>query len=161
MKFSTLLNEGKKENLISKYGDEPIYKDSDFISKIVDSDPSSTKKYSEWTIKQVIEFMKINDGASLPDVITQITDLIKTFNLVSQSITDEDVEFAKKLHSGIDADKIKRGPKDIYKYGAYWELQTVLSAIDKRKKNKELEVEAKKDVDKLYEDSRFLIVQPY
>ena len=161
MKFSTLLNEGKKENLISKYGDEPIYKDSDFISKIVDSDPSSTKKYSEWTIKQVIEFMKINDGASLPDVITQITDLIKTFNLVSQSITDKDVEFAKKLHSGIDADKIKRGPKDIYKYGVYWELQTVLSAIDKRKKNKELEVEAKKDVDKLYEDSRFLIVQPY
>ena len=36
MKFSTLLNEGKKENLISKYGDEPIYKDSDFISKIVE-----------------------------------------------------------------------------------------------------------------------------
>ncbi len=31
MKFSTLLNEGKKENLISKYGDEPIYKDNDFI----------------------------------------------------------------------------------------------------------------------------------
>ena len=161
MKFSTLLNEGKKENLISKYGDEPIYKDSDFISKIVDSDPSSTKKYSEWTIKQVIEFMKINDGASLPDVITQITDLIKTFNLVSQSITDEDVEFAKKLHSGIDDTYIKGGPRDINRYKVYWELQTVLSAIDKRKKNKELEVEAKKDVDKLYEDSRFLIVQPY
>ena len=161
MKFSTLLNEGKKENLISKYGDEPIYKDSDFISKIVDSDPSSTKKYSEWTIKQVIEFMKINDGASLPDVITQITDLIKTFNLVSQSITDEDVEFAKKLHSGIDDTYIKGGPRDINRYKVYWELQTLLSAIDKRKKNKELEVEAKKDVDKLYEDSRFLIVQPY
>ena len=56
MKFSTLLNEGKKENLISKYGDEPIFKDNDLISNIVDSDPSSTKKYSEWSIKQVIEF---------------------------------------------------------------------------------------------------------
>lgn len=161
MKFSTLLNEGKKENLISKYGDEPIYKDNDFISKIVDSDPSSTKKYSEWTIKQVIDFMKINDESSLPDVITQITDLIDDFNLVSQSITDEDVEFAKKLHSGIDDTYIKGGPRDINRYKVYWELQTLLSAIDKRKKNKELEVEAKKDVDKLYEDSRFLIVQPY
>ena len=161
MKFSTLLNEGKKENLISKYGDEPIYKDNDFISKIVDSDPSSTKKYSEWTIKQVIDFMKTNDESSLPDVITQITDLIDDFNLVSQSITDEDVEFAKKLHSGIDDTYIKGGPRDINRYKVYWELQTLLSAINKRKKNKELEVEAKKDVDKLYEDSRFLIVQPY
>ena len=147
MKFSTLLNEGKKENLISKYGDEPIYKDSDFISKIVDSDPSSTKKYSEWTIKQVIEFMKINDGASLPDVITQITDLIKTFNLVSQSITDEDVEFAKKLHSGIDDTYIKGGPRDINRYKVYWELQTLLSAIYKRIKNNELELEDKKFFD--------------
>ena len=161
MKFSTLLNEGKKENLISKYGDEPIYKDNDFISKIVDSDPSSTKKYSEWTIKQVIDFMKTNDESSLPDVITQITDLIDDFNLVSQSITDEDIEFAKKLHSGIDDTYIKGGPRDINRYKVYWELQTLLSAINKRKKNKELEVEAKKDIDKLYEDSRFLIVQPY
>ena len=34
MKFNTLLNEGKRENLISKYGDEPIFKDNDFISNI-------------------------------------------------------------------------------------------------------------------------------
>ena len=94
MKFSTLLNEGKKENLISKYGDESIYKDNDLISKIIDSDPSSTKKYSEWTIKQVIEFMKINDGASLPDVITQITDLINTFHDLSLTITDKDIDLA-------------------------------------------------------------------
>ena len=161
MKFITLLNEGKKENLISKYGNELIFDNNDFISTIVDSDPSSTKKYSEWTINQVIEFMKVNDGASLPDVITQITDSIKTFNDVAQSITDEDITFAKKLHSGIDDTYIKGGPRDIYRYRSYWELQTLLSAIDKRKKDKEQEVEAKKDVDKIYEDSRFLIVQPY
>ena len=161
MKFITLLNEGKKENLILKYGNELIFDNNDFISTIVDSDPSSTKKYSEWTINQVIEFMKVNDGASLPDVITQITDSIKTFNDVAQSITDEDITFAKKLHSGIDDTYIKGGPRDIYRYRSYWELQTLLSAIDKRKKDKEQEVEAKKDVDKIYEDSRFLIVQPY
>ncbi len=130
MKFITLLNEGKKENLISKYGNELIFDNNDFISTIVDSDPSSTKKYSEWTINQVIEFMKVNDGASLPDVITQITDLVKTFNDVSQSITDEDITFAKKLHSGIDDIYIKGGPRDIHRYRSYWELQTLLSAID-------------------------------
>jgi hypothetical protein len=161
MKFSTLLNEGKKENLISKYGDEPIYKDNDFISKIIDSDPSSTKKYSEWTIKQVIEFMKINDGASLPDVITQITDLINTFHDLSLTITDKDIDLAKKLHSGINDTYIKGAPKDIHRYKSYWELQTVLSAMDKKKKDRELEREAIKDTDKLYEDSRFLVVRPY
>lgn len=161
MKFSTLLNEGKKENLISKYGDEPIYKDNDLISKIIDSDPSSTKKYSEWTIRQVIEFMKINDGASLPDVITQITDLINTFHDLSLTITDKDIDLAKKLHSGINDTYIKGAPKDIHRYKSYWELQTVLSAMDKKKKDRELEREAIKDTDKLYEDSRFLVVRPY
>ena len=161
MKFSTLLNEGKKQNLISKYGYEPIYKDNNFISKIIDSDPSSTKKYSEWTIKQVIEFMKINDGASLPDVITQITDLINTFHDLSLTITDKDIDLAKKLHSGINDTYIKGAPKDIHRYKSYWELQTVLSAMDKKKKDRELEREAIKDTDKLYEDSRFLVVRPY
>lgn len=161
MKFSTLLNEGKKENLISKYGDEPIYVDNDLISKIIDSDPSSTKKYSEWTIKQVIDFMKINDGASLPDVITQITDLINTFHDLSLTITDKDIDLAKKLHSGINDTYIKGAPKDIHRYKSYWELQTVLSAMDKKKKDRELEREAIKDTDKLYEDSRFLVVRPY
>jgi len=134
MKFSTLLNEGKKENLISKYGDESIYKDNDLISKIIDSDPSSTKKYSEWTIKQVIEFMKINDGASLPDVITQITDLINTFHDLSLTITDKDIDLAKKLHSGINDTYIKGAPKDIHRYKSYWELQTVLSCNGQKEK---------------------------
>ena len=121
MKFSTLLNEGKKENLISKYGDEPIYKDNDFISKIIDSDPSSTKKYSEWTIKQVIEFMKINDGASLPDVITQITDLINTFHDLSLTITDKDIDLAKKfVDAAFEAGLKKHGinPKDLNSLGS-------------------------------------------
>lgn len=161
MKFSIILNEGKKENLISKYGEEPIFKDNDFISTIVDSDPSSTKKYSEWTIKQVIDFMKVNDGASLPDVVIQITDLIKNFHDLSLTITDEDIDFAKKLHSSINDTYIKGAPKDIYRYKSYWELQTVLSAMEKKKKDREQEKEVLKDVDKLYEDSRFLVVRPY
>lgn len=161
MKFSIILNEGKKENLISKYGEEPIFKDNDFISTIVDSDPSSTKKYSEWTIKQVIDFMKVNDGASLPDVVIQITDLIKNFHDLTLPITDEDIDFAKKLHSSIDDTYIKRGPKDINRYKSYWELQTVLSAIEKKKIDREQEKEAKKDVEKIYEDNRFLIIRPF
>ena len=162
MKFINLLIEGKKENLIDKYKDNPVFVElPEFLGKIVDEDPSSTKKYSEWTIKQVIEFIKVNDGASLPDVINFMTDLVKDFHKVSQSITDTDIDYGKELHSGIDVDKIKRGPKDIYKYDVYWELQTVLSAVSKRRAEKEKEESVKGEVEKLYEDDRFLIVRPH
>ena len=149
MKFINLLIEGKKENLIDKYKDNPVFVElPEFLGKIVDEDPSSTKKYSEWTIKQVIEFIKVNDGASLPDVINFMTDLVKDFHKVSQSITDTDIDYGKELHSGINVDKIKRGPKDIYKYDVYWELQTVLSAVSKRSAEKEKEESVKGEVEK-------------
>ena len=47
MKFINLLIEGKKENLIDKYKDNPVFVElPEFLGKIVDEDPSSTKKYS-------------------------------------------------------------------------------------------------------------------
>ena len=56
MKFITLLIEGKKERIIDKFrsqleplGDESIQ----YAEKIIDQDPSATKKYSEWAIKKL------------------------------------------------------------------------------------------------------------
>jgi hypothetical protein len=58
MKFLDLLLEGKKENLIDRYKDNAVFVDApELLEKIIDGDPSATKKYSEWTIKQVIDFM--------------------------------------------------------------------------------------------------------
>ena len=162
MSLQNFLLEGKKENLIDKYKDNAIFVDSpNLLEKIIDEDPSATKKYSEWTIKQVIDFMDINNGVSLPDVISQITDLVKEFHNLTLTITDEDIDYAKKLHSGINDTYIKGAPKDIHRYKVYWELQTVLSAIKKRIEEKEEEEKAKKDIEKIYEDNRFLIVRPF
>jgi len=48
MKFINLLLEGKKENLIDKYKDEDTFEDAThLLEKLIDGDPSSTKKYSE------------------------------------------------------------------------------------------------------------------
>ena len=162
MKFINILIEGKKENLIDRYKEVPIFIDEpELLSRIIDNDPSSTKKYSEWSIKEVISFMKINNGASIADVIIQITDLIKDFHINSKSITEDDIDYALKLNKDINAVKIRTGPKDINKYDAYWDLQTVLSAASKRRQDKIKETEVKNDVDRIYEDSRFLIIQPY
>jgi hypothetical protein len=55
MKFMTILLEGKKERLVDKYKDEKVFGDAtDLLEKLIDGDPSSTKKYSEWMIKQMI-----------------------------------------------------------------------------------------------------------
>jgi len=159
MKFLDLLLEGKKENLINKYKDNAVFVDApELLEKIIDGDPSATKKYSEWTIKQVIDFMN-RDGQSLGDTVNQLIELIDEFHKVATSIQPGDIELAATM-SNINVDKIKSGPKDINKYEEYWELQTVLSAVKKRKIQKEKEAEIKKEVNKIYEDDTYLIVQP-
>ena len=55
MKFANILLEGKKDNLIDKYKDTETFSDvPDLLEKLIDGDPSATKKYAEWMIKQMI-----------------------------------------------------------------------------------------------------------
>ena len=159
MKFLDLLLEGKKENLIDRYKDNAVFADApELLEKIIDGDPSATKKYSEWTIKQVIDFMN-RDGQSLGDTVNHLIELIDEFHKAATSIQPGDIELGATM-SNINVDKIKSGPKDINKYEVYWELETVLSAVKKRKIQKEKEAEIKKEVNKIYEDDTYLIVQP-
>lgn len=160
MKFLDLLLEGKKENLIDKYKDSETFADApELLEKLIDGDPSATKKYSEWMIKQMIGL-----GSpltySVADNVNLFIDLIEKFHKGATSITPDDVDYAASMSTLVDADKIKRGPKDINKYDSIWGLQAVMTAVNKRKIQKEKEAEAKKDAIKIYEDDRFLIVEP-
>ena len=160
MKFLDLLLEGKKENLIDKYKDSETFAEApELLEKLIDGDPSATKKYSEWMIKQMIGL-----GSpltySVADNVNLFIDLIEKFHKGATSITPDDVDYAASMSTLVDADKIKRGPKDINKYDSIWGLQAVMTAVDKRKIQKEKETEAKKDAIKIYEDDRFLIVEP-
>ena len=61
MKFINLLIEGKKERIIDKFRSqlEPLGDEALKISEqIIENDPSATKKYSEWAVKQFIEEIK-------------------------------------------------------------------------------------------------------
>lgn len=161
MKFTYIIFEGKKENLIDKYKENPTFADApELLEKLIDGDPSQTKKYSEWLIKQVIG-LGSPSGYSLPDIINMFIDLIEKFHKESDSITPEDVDYAESISSLVNGDKIKSGPKDINKYDTFWALQAVLSVVNKRKIEKEKEESIKGETEKIYEDDRFLIVQPY
>lgn len=161
MKFTYIIFEGKKENLIDKYKENPSFVGStEWLEKLIDGDPSQTKKYSEWLIKQVIGLGNPS-SYSLPDTINMFIDLIEKFHKESNSITPEDIDLASNMSSLVNVDKIKTGPKDINKYDTIWALQAVLSAVSKRKTEKEKEESLKGETEKIYEDDRFLIVQPF
>lgn len=160
MKFINLLLEGKKENLIDKYKDSPTFADApELLEKLIDGDPSATKKYSEWMIKQMIS---LGDPItfSVADNVNLFIEIIENFHKTSSSIKPEDIDYAESISSFVDASKIKSSPKDINKY-SIWALQAVLNGVRKRKIEVEKETEAKKDVEKIYEDERFLILRPF
>ena len=175
MSLLNVLLEGKKENLIDKYKDSINVEDFEtLLSDLIDKDPSATKKYSEWMVKELIRlYNSATRFDSLPDIINFMGEQIQRFHELSNSITDNDVEyFLKQIDSynsrGIKyfegpykQDQIKRSPKDIYAYPSIWVVQLMNNSIEERKKLQQEEEEAKKDVEKIYEDNRFLIVQPF
>ena len=156
----TILLEGKKERLVDKYKGENTFEGAtDLLEKLIDGDPSSTKKYAEWMIKQMIGLGN-PQTYSVADNVNLFIDLIEKFHKGATSITPDDVDYAASMSTLVDADKIKRGPKDINKYDSIWGLQAVMTAVNKRKIQKEKEAEIKKEVNKIYEDDTYLIVQP-
>jgi hypothetical protein len=161
MKFLNILLEGKKETLIDKYKDTETFVDAvELLEKLIDGDPSPTKKYSEWMIKQMIGLGNPLTY-SIADNVNLFIELIEKFHKLSSSITPEDITYAETTSSLVNGNKILNGPKDINKYDSIWGLQSVLSAVYLRNVQKEKERGAKNESDRIYEDNRFLIVQPY
>ena len=175
MSLLNVLLEGKKENLIDKYKNSINVEDFEsLLGDLIDQDPSATKKYSEWMVKELINRFNSSSGIeSFPDFINFMGEQIQKFHELSNSITDNDIEyFLKQIDSaksrGIDyfespskQDRLKRSPKDIYSYPSIWVVQLMNNSINERKRIQQEEAEAKKDVEKIYEDNRFLIVQPF
>ena len=160
IKFQNILLEGKKENLIDKYKDSPTFSDApELLEKLIDGDPSATKKYSEWMIKQMIS---LGDPItfSVADNVNLFIDLIESFHKSATAIKPEDIDYAESTSSFVDASKIKSSPKDINKY-SIWGLQAVMNAVRQRQIMVQKEKEVKGESDRIYEDNRFLIVQPY
>ena len=92
MKFITLLIEGKKERIIDKFrsqleplGDESIQ----YAEKIIDQDPSATKKYSEWAIKK---FITIGGKFSLQHTTGEINKVVKNYHSIVDRLSKEKVE---------------------------------------------------------------------
>lgn len=167
MKFINLLLEDKKERIIDKFrnqleplGDEAIQ----YAEKIIDQDPSTTKKYSEWAIKK---FITIGGKFSLQHTTDEINKVVKNYHSIVERLSKEKVEkiidgdeSGNAFNSEDSKNKVLRSPKDINSFETLYELQKFLTLYDKFQFLSDQEEKSKKESEKLYEDDRFLIIRP-
>jgi hypothetical protein len=131
--ISDLLLEGRKEDILKKYGiDEET---TDIINYFSDKDPSGNNKYLEWMFKNWAGLGKNRDYSPLD---TEVVDVIELFHKNVQRIQNKDINSYSFL-------KLK---------------ETVKEAEEKRKMS-ELKKEAKKQKTVIYDDDRWLVVSPH
>ena len=132
-KISDLLLEGRKEDILKKYGiDEET---TDVINYFSDKDPSGNNKYLEWMFKNWAGLGKNRDYSPLDE---EVVDVIELFHKNAQRIQNKDINSYSFL-------KLK---------------ETVKEAEEKRKMS-ELKKEVKKQKTVIYDDDRWLVVSPH
>jgi len=132
-KISDLLLEGRKEDILKKYGiDEET---TDVINYFSDKDPSGNNKYLEWMFKNWAGLGKNRDYSPLDK---EVVDVIELFHKNVQRIKNKDINSYSFL-------KLK---------------ETVKEAEEKRKMS-ELKKEVKKQKTVIYDDDRWLVVSPH
>jgi len=168
VKFFSILLEGKKERTIDRFRVqlEPMGEDAvSHAEKLIDNDPSPTKKYSEWGIKKFITIGK--NVASLNHTIENIIEVIKNYHSIvdrlskekAQKMMDED-ESETIFYSEDSKNKVLRNPKDINSFETVYELQKFLNFYDNFQFLLDQKEQSKKESEKIFEDDRFLIVRP-
>ena len=167
MSLVNLILEDKKERIIDKFrsqleplGDEAIQ----YAEKIIDQDPSATKKYSEWAIKK---FITIGGKFSLQHTTGEINKVVKNYHSIVDRLSKEKVEkivagdeSGTSFNSEDSKNKVLKSPKDINSFETLYELQKFLTLYDRFQFLSDQEEKSKKESEKLYEDDRFLIIRP-
>jgi hypothetical protein len=171
-----VLNESKKERLIDKFRPqlEEISDDIedfdviDLAEMIVDEDPSVTKKYSEWGIKKFIDTVKNPEKFNYPDEVSGgISELIYRYHDILETLSPKYVENMFNFLNlyGLFTNKeiennIKLKPKDINSFGTVEDLDYFIKKYTEFLSVNRESKKIKEEVEKIYEDDRFLIVRP-
>lgn len=160
-----ILLEGKKEIIEKTKNKYPT--DGEFIDRMFSIDTTSQGKYAEWIGKYLDLSLKFKDYDKIEDLITKIIiPFEKNYKRIDGKIVEQFVE--KLRESGVnlvgkelfDVEKIKKNPKDINAYSIPFYIIAMLQVLDENKTRVEKERLAKKDIDKVFDDSNFLVVRP-
>lgn len=110
------------------------------------------KKYANKFDEETLDW--ILNIADLKDFNHKYTDFV--LKHVNPEYVDGDVEIGVELIKSFDKYQSQLEKKDINQYSGFEELDNVLVPIHQKQKDRELE----KQVDKIYEDDKFLVIKP-
>jgi hypothetical protein len=170
--FEGLLREDKQTDLYNEYKtldiDWGTDADNEQLKKeIFDSlwsrDASPTKKYLPWVLSQGKEIKGLN-WVQFLNSMAQVSDMM---SFIDRRVSKKDTEeFASRLKSGdlenfaTSYDKIVKSPKDINVYPNINSIKEFYDQIKRRTYTTDEVKKAKNESKKLYEDQKYLIVQP-
>lgn len=132
--ISNLLLEGRKEDILKKYGGED-QEVIDTINYFSVEDPSGNNKYLEWMFKNWAGLGKDRDYSPLD---YEVVDVVELFHQNVQRIKN----------------------KDINSY-SFKELEETVKEAEEKRRLTQLKKEAKKQKTVIYEDDRWLVVSPH
>ena len=170
--FEGLLREDKQTDLFNEFKklDFDWGKDADneqLKKEIFDSlwarDTSPTKKYLPWILSQGKEIKGL-DWIQFLNSMAQVSDMM---SFIDRRVSKKDTEeFANRLKRGdlenfaLSYDKIVKSPKDINVYPNVMSIKEFYEQIKRRTYTTDEVKKAKNESKKLYEDQKYLIVQP-
>ena len=170
--MSLLLVEDKRSDFFEKYKQLPLeFKPEDgedirkaFFETLWAADTSTNKKYIPWFFK-VIE----KEGRSVSPIGLDYTlgQVSRQMDYIEKKVNKYAIEqWKNRLENGdlkyfsLLYDKIAKAPKDINSYPNITSIREFYRHISDLNYTKEQEQQAKKESQKLYEDSNYLIVKP-
>jgi hypothetical protein len=170
--FEGLLREDKQTDLFNEFKklDFDWGKDADneqLKKEIFDSlwarDASPTKKYLPWILSQGKEIKGL-DWIQFLNSMAQVSDMM---SFIDRRVSKKDTEeLADRLKRGdlenfaLSYDKIVKSPKDINVYPNVMSIKEFYEQIKRRTYTTDEVKKAKNESKKLYEDQKYLIVQP-
>ena len=170
--FEGLLREDKQTDLFNEFKklDFDWGKDADneqLKKEIFDSlwarDASPTKKYLPWVLSQGKEIKGL-DWIQFLNSMAQVSDMM---SFIDRRVSKKDTEeLADRLKRGdlenfaLSYDKIVKSPKDINVYPNVMSIKEFYEQIKRRTYTTDEVKKAKNESKKLYEDQKYLIVQP-
>lgn len=170
--FEGLLRENKQTDLFNEFmsldidwdrqADDEKFK-KEIFDQVWGQDKTPTKKYLPWVLKQAKEVK----GIGWNNIINSMMTVYEQMDFIEKKVNKTDTEeFEDELkHGGLRNfallyDKIPKAPKDINSYPDLNSIREFYNKIKSRTYSQNEIKQAKKDAKKLYEDQKYLIVQP-
>ena len=155
--YNILLTEGRVEDAreyLETFIDENGYlKTEEDVNEVlgyfVEGDPSGNNKYLMWMAK-----IYANDSGFSPNMLT---DYVQRFHNNVDRLTPAIIA-DMGFYSGSN---LVLSPRNIDSYPDYRTLKRVVDEVESIQTRKQTETKAKSSSDKIYEDSRWLVVKPH